>query len=81
MTAFCHPDHNLSTSVMPPEPTVFGRDAFIEQAIELIVNNHSARIAILGPGGTRKTFSALKIIHDERIQALFDKNCIWTPGD
>ncbi|KAG8938259.1 hypothetical protein FRC03_007458, partial [Tulasnella sp. 419] len=73
--------HSLPTSVMPPEPTIFGREAFIEQAIELIVNNPSARIAILGPGGIGKTSTALKIIRDERIRARFDKNRIWIPCD
>ncbi|KAG8920609.1 hypothetical protein FRC02_000800, partial [Tulasnella sp. 418] len=72
---------NLPTSVMPPEPVIFGREAFIEQAIELILNNVSARIAVLGPGGIGKTCAALKIIHDERIGARFGKNRIWVPCD
>ncbi|KAG8927050.1 hypothetical protein FRC02_008517 [Tulasnella sp. 418] len=72
---------NLPTSVMPPEPIIFGRERFIEQAIALILKNSSARIAILGPGGIGKTSAALKIIHDARIQARFGKNCIWVPCD
>ncbi|KAG8911370.1 hypothetical protein FRC02_006656, partial [Tulasnella sp. 418] len=72
---------DLPTSVMPPEPVIFGREAFIEQAIELILNNFSARIAVLGPGGIGKTCAVLKIIHDQRIGARFGKNRIWVPCD
>ncbi|KAG8932317.1 hypothetical protein FRC02_001324 [Tulasnella sp. 418] len=70
---------SLPSSVMPEDPIIFGREAYVERAVILILSNDQVRLAILGPGGMGKTSVALKIVHDARVVARFGRRCYWVP--
>ncbi|KAG8962307.1 hypothetical protein FRC03_004368 [Tulasnella sp. 419] len=69
----------LPTTVLPPDPKIFGRHDYVEMAIVVLISNGSARLAILGPGGMGKTCVSLKIVHDGRIIERFGKSRYWVP--
>jgi tetratricopeptide (TPR) repeat protein len=55
-----------------PAPIVFcGREAYVEQAVKMLVDNATARIVILGPGGIGKTSIAQTILHAAAIREKF----------
>ncbi|KAG8918315.1 hypothetical protein FRC02_002461, partial [Tulasnella sp. 418] len=68
-----------TTTTMPPRPKIFGRQEYITTAVNLIMSNSSAHIAILGPGGMGKTSVALCIAHDDQVIVRFGDNIIWVP--
>ncbi|KAG8918305.1 hypothetical protein FRC02_002465 [Tulasnella sp. 418] len=70
---------SLPTTTMPPPPKIFGRQEYIATAVNLIMSDSSARIAILGPGGMGKTSVALCIVHDDQVVDRFGDNIIWVP--
>ncbi|VDB82666.1 unnamed protein product [Peniophora sp. CBMAI 1063] len=54
----------------------FGREAEVDQAIDLISHQHPARVAILGSGGIGKTSIALSVLHHPGVLALYgDRRC------
>ncbi|KAG8939080.1 hypothetical protein FRC03_006574, partial [Tulasnella sp. 419] len=67
------------STVMPPEPKLFGRTEYIEKAVKLLFSITGAKIAILGPGGMGKTSVALKIIYDALVVDRFGDNRCWIP--
>ncbi|KAG8957077.1 hypothetical protein FRC03_010569 [Tulasnella sp. 419] len=67
------------STVMPPEPKLFGRDEYIDRAIKLLFSITGAKIAILGPGGMGKTSVALKIIYNALVVDRFGDNRCWIP--
>ncbi|KAG8936265.1 hypothetical protein FRC03_008395, partial [Tulasnella sp. 419] len=67
------------STVMPPEPKLFGRDGYIDKAIKLLFSITGAKIAILGPGGMGKTSVALKIIYNALVVDRFGDNRCWIP--
>ncbi|KAG8940578.1 hypothetical protein FRC03_005344 [Tulasnella sp. 419] len=67
------------STVMPPEPKLFGRTEYIEMAVQLLFSITGAKIAILGPGGMGKTSVALKIIYDALVVDRFGDNRCWIP--
>ncbi|TDL18700.1 hypothetical protein BD410DRAFT_728269, partial [Rickenella mellea] len=63
----------------PPFPSnLFGRDDFIDSAVQLILHRHPARLAILGDGGIGKTTVAAAIFWHEGINQAFTKHKIFT---
>ncbi|KAG8931305.1 hypothetical protein FRC02_002901 [Tulasnella sp. 418] len=70
---------SILSTVMPPDPKIFGRREYIERAVELLFLTPGARIAILGPGGMGKTSAALKVIHDSLVVERFGENRCWIP--
>ena len=60
------------SATLPPKPIVFhGRDAFVGDAVQLLVSKGTARLAVLGSGGMGKTSVALAILHDTLIANHF----------
>ncbi|TDL26476.1 hypothetical protein BD410DRAFT_836364 [Rickenella mellea] len=56
----------------PAYPECFyGRDEFVSSAVDLILNNAQAKLAILGPGGIGKTTVASAIFNNPQIQDMF----------
>ncbi|KAG8942429.1 hypothetical protein FRC03_003221 [Tulasnella sp. 419] len=74
-----NPLSSMPSSVMPPDPKIFGRLQYIEKAIKLLFSSTEAKIAILGPGGIGKTSVALKVIHDALVVERFGENRCWVP--
>ena len=66
---------------MPPKLEIFyGRDDYVECAVETVVANpEGARLTIQGPGGMGKTSVSSAIIHDTRVSRLFGTRCYWIP--
>ncbi|KAG8952572.1 hypothetical protein FRC03_012070 [Tulasnella sp. 419] len=74
-----NPLPSILSTVMPPDPKIFGREEFIGMAIRLLFSVTGAKIAILGPGGMGKTSVALKIIHATLVVEQFGENRCWVP--
>ncbi|KAG8919842.1 hypothetical protein FRC02_001340 [Tulasnella sp. 418] len=70
---------NIPSTVMPPNPKIFGRQEYIEKAVKLLHSTIGAKIAILGPGGMGKTSVALGIIYDALVVDRFGDNRCWIP--
>ncbi|KAG8959058.1 hypothetical protein FRC03_008514 [Tulasnella sp. 419] len=76
------PGHSLlilPSTVMPGSPRIFGRQSYIDKAVQLLLSSTSTRIVILGPGGMGKTSVALKIAYDSRVIERFRINRRWIP--
>lgn len=77
----CSTKHFLSfllSTTPPPAPEIFfGRDKFVDDAIALLQTTKPTRLAILGAGGMGKTATALTILHDQRVQDIFEQNCFF----
>ncbi|KAG8959503.1 hypothetical protein FRC03_007898 [Tulasnella sp. 419] len=69
--------NSLPSAAIPPEPTVFGRDEYIETAIVHLLSDDSALLVVLGPGGIGKTSVAVKVIHDRRVLERFGECRHW----
>ncbi|KZV76964.1 hypothetical protein PENSPDRAFT_645716 [Peniophora sp. CONT] len=56
-------------------PSIFhGRELEVARAVERILNQAPARIAILGPGGIGKTSIALSVLHDAEVKNIYGGN-------
>ncbi|KAG8930004.1 hypothetical protein FRC02_004783 [Tulasnella sp. 418] len=64
---------------MPLPPKLFGREEYLKKVVQVILDNQSSRLAILGPGGIGKTSLALAAIHDERVKEKFGELRFWIP--
>jgi tetratricopeptide (TPR) repeat protein len=66
---------------MPLKPEIFhGRDDFVEDIAQLLLDEETSRICILGPGGMGKTSVSLAVVELPLIQERFPgKNCVWVP--
>ncbi|KAG8933321.1 hypothetical protein FRC03_011887 [Tulasnella sp. 419] len=79
MPKISNPLCSMPSTVMPPDPKIFGREEYAETGVKLLISVTGAKIAILGPGGMGRTSVALKIIHDSLVVDRFgDKRC-WAP--
>ncbi|KZT50258.1 TPR-like protein [Calocera cornea HHB12733] len=62
----------------PPKPAIFcGRDEILESLVELLLNDETCRLSLLGTGGIGKTSLAAAILHDERVTEKFDPNIFF----
>jgi len=60
------------TTTLPPKPDIFhGRDDFVRDAISLLIEANTARLAVLGAGGMGKTSVALAIMHADNVVRHF----------
>ncbi|KAJ7286819.1 P-loop containing nucleoside triphosphate hydrolase protein [Mycena rebaudengoi] len=60
--------------MLPPSPKIFhGRDSELQDIIKILVQD-SARIAVLGTGGTGKTSLAMTALHDSQIEAKYSRS-------
>jgi len=66
---------------MPLKPEIFhGRDDLVENIAQLLLQEQTSRICILGPGGMGKTSVSLAVVELPLIKERFPgRNCIWVP--
>jgi tetratricopeptide (TPR) repeat protein len=66
---------------MPLKPEIFhGRDDFVGDIAQLLLQEETSRICILGPGGMGKTSVSLAVVKLPLIKERFPgKNCVWVP--
>jgi len=66
---------------MPLKPEIFhGRDDLVENIAQLLLQEQTSRICILGPGGMGKTSVSLAVVESPLIKERFPgRNCIWVP--
>src|SRR5215510_6399637 len=69
------------SSTIPAAPKIFGREAFVSQAVSLFQTVKPAYLAILGGPGMGKTSTALQIIHHEELKETFFSCDISLVGD
>ncbi|KAG8944641.1 hypothetical protein FRC03_001965 [Tulasnella sp. 419] len=69
----------LPSTQLPANPRIFGRDGFVDSAVQLLLAKLNGHIVILGPGGIGKTSAALKIAHDPRVIERFEDYVLWVP--
>src|SRR5215510_4077711 len=61
------------SSTIPAAPKIFGREAFVSQAVSLFQTVRPAYLAILGGPGMGKTSTALQIVHHKELKDVFSK--------
>ena len=66
---------------MPLKPEVFhGRDDFVERIAQLLLEEETSRVCILGPGGMGKTSVSLAVVELPLIKERFPGgNVVWLP--
>jgi tetratricopeptide (TPR) repeat protein len=66
---------------MPLKPEIFhGRDSLVEGIAQLLLQEETSRVCILGPGGMGKTSVSLAVVELPTIKERFpDGNCVWVP--
>ena len=66
---------------MPLKPEVFhGRDDLVQDIAQLLLQEKTSRICILGPGGMGKTSVSLAVVELPLIKKRFPSgNCVWVP--
>ena len=66
---------------MPLKPEVFyGRDDFVEEITQLLLQEGTSRVCILGPGGMGKTSVSLAVVESPLIKERFPGgNLVWVP--
>ncbi|TDL20579.1 hypothetical protein BD410DRAFT_772551 [Rickenella mellea] len=68
-----YPSHQSEFLFTPPvyPECFYGRDDFVDTAVNLILTHFPAKLAILGPGGIGKTTVAAAIFHNKQIVDKF----------
>ena len=71
----------LARQEMPLKPEIFhGRDDLVEGIAQLLLQEETSRVCILGPGGMGKTSVSLAVVELPRIKEQFPgRNCVWVP--
>ena len=71
----------LARQEMPLKPEVFhGRDDFVECIAQLLLEEETSRVCILGPGGMGKTSVSLAVVELPLIKERFPgENVVWLP--
>ena len=71
----------MTKQKLPTKPFIFhGRDDLVQEISELLCQEKSCRVCILGPGGMGKTSLALTVIHSSVVQARYPSlQCFWVP--
>ncbi|MEM6272883.1 MAG: SIR2 family protein, partial [Bacteroidota bacterium] len=68
-------------ATLPTCPAIFGRNALLEDTVELLLADPSRPIPIRGGLGVGKTNLGLNVLHHEKIAEHFGKNRIYIPCD
>jgi tetratricopeptide (TPR) repeat protein len=76
-----HPSDTVVRQDMPLKPEIFhGRDHFVENIAQSLLQEETSRICILGPGGMGKTSVSLAVAESPLIKERFPGgNCVWVP--
>src|SRR5882762_6256142 len=71
----------LARQEMPLKPEVFhGRDDMVEDIAQLLLQEETSRVCILGPGGMGKTSVSLAVVELPLIRKRFPGgNIAWVP--
>ena len=71
----------LTRQEMPLKPEIFhGRDDFVEGIAQLLLQEETSRVCILGPGGMGKTSVSLAVVELPLIRERFPgENTVWLP--
>lgn len=66
---------------MPLKPEVFyGQGGLVEEILQLLVNENTSRVCILGQGGMGKTSVSLAAVESSLVQERFPPgNHVWVP--
>ena len=72
---------SLTRQEMPLKPEIFhGRDDLVEGIAQLLLQEETSRVCILGPGGMGKTSVSLAIVQLPLIKERFPSgNIVWVP--
>jgi tetratricopeptide (TPR) repeat protein len=71
----------LARQEMPMKPEIFhGREDLVESIAQLLLQEKTSRVCILGPGGMGKTSVSLAVVESPLIKERFPGgNCVWVP--
>jgi len=71
----------LARQEMPMKPEIFhGRDDLVDGVAQLLLQEKTSRVCILGPGGMGKTSVSLAVVELPLIKERFPGgNCVWVP--
>jgi tetratricopeptide (TPR) repeat protein len=66
---------------MPMKPEIFhGRDDLVDDIAQLLLQEKTSRVCIIGPGGMGKTSVSLAVVESPLIKERFPGgNCVWVP--
>ncbi len=65
---------------MPGKPSVFhGRDQLVQELTQLLSEEMTSRVCVLGPGGMGKTSLALAVVESPLVQDRYASHCFWVP--
>ena len=72
---------SLTRQEMPLKPEIFhGRDDLVGDIAQLLLQEETSRVCILGPGGMGKTSVSLAVVELPLIKERFpEENIIWMP--
>ena len=72
---------SLARQEMPLKPEIFhGRDDLVEDIAQLLLQEETSRVCILGPGGIGKTSVSLAVVELPLIKERFPgRNVVWVP--
>ncbi|KZT50518.1 hypothetical protein CALCODRAFT_183537 [Calocera cornea HHB12733] len=62
----------------PPKPAIFyGRDELVQSMVDLLLQDETCRIPLLGLGGIGKTSTIATVLHDDRVKAKFGEHMFF----
>ena len=65
---------------MPENTRVFyGRDNLVIEVSQLLCDEKTSRVCVLGPGGMGKTSVALAVVYSSIVQTRYATRCFWVP--
>ena len=66
---------------MPMKPEIFhGRNDLVQGIVQLLLQEKTSRVCVLGPGGMGKTSVSLAVVESPLIKRWFPgENCVWVP--
>ena len=71
---------SLARQEMPLKPEIFhGRDDLVEDIAQLLLQEETSHVCILGPGGMGKTSASLAVVELPLIKERFPENVVWVP--